>query len=245
MPNETTQLERVPVSILEVIERASANSDVDVEKMRALLEMHEHVLNREAISAFNAAMAQAQGEIKHIAANAVNPQTRSRYATYDALDKVLRPIYIKNGFALSFGTIDGSAVDYVRVVADVSHSAGHSKRYQIDMPADGKGAKGGDVMTKTHAVGAGVSYGMRYLLKMIFNVAIGEDDTDGNAPRETISESQAADLKALLEEVGADQPKFLKYMATVCKCVIAKLEDIPADKYETATKAAEVKRKAP
>ena len=48
------------------------------------------------------------------------------------------------------------------------------------MPSDGKGAKGGDVMTKTHATGAAMSYGMRYLLKFIFNVAVGEDDTDGN-----------------------------------------------------------------
>jgi hypothetical protein len=48
------------------------------------------------------------------------------------------------------------------------------------MPADGKGAKGGDVMTRTHATGSALSYGMRYLLKMIFNVAVGEDDDDGN-----------------------------------------------------------------
>jgi len=27
-----------------------------------------------------------------------------------------------------------------------------------------------------------MSYGMRYLLKMIFNVAVGEDDRDGNEP---------------------------------------------------------------
>jgi hypothetical protein len=42
-------------------------------------------------------------------------------------------------------------------------------------------------MTKTHAAGAAMSYGMRYLLKMIFNVAVGEDDRDGNeveAPRQ-------------------------------------------------------------
>jgi hypothetical protein len=50
------------------------------------------------------------------------------------------------------------------------------------MPTDGKGAKGGDVMTKTHAAGAGMQYGMRYLLKGIFNVAIGEEDKDGNDP---------------------------------------------------------------
>jgi hypothetical protein len=48
------------------------------------------------------------------------------------------------------------------------------------MPADGKGAKGGDVMTRTHAAGSAFSYGQRYLLKLIFNIATGEDD-DGNA----------------------------------------------------------------
>ncbi len=36
-------------------------------------------------------------------------------------------------------------------------------------------------MTKTHATGAGMQYGMRYLLKFSFNVAVGEDDDDGNA----------------------------------------------------------------
>ena len=53
------------------------------------------------------------------------------------------------------------------------------------MPADGKGAKGGEVMTKTHAMGAATAYGMRYLLKMIWNVAVGEDDTDGNSGSQT------------------------------------------------------------
>ena len=41
-------------------------------------------------------------------------------------------------------------------------------------------------MTKTHAAGSALTYGQRYLLKMIFNIAIGSDD-DGNAasPRAT------------------------------------------------------------
>jgi hypothetical protein len=39
--------------------------------------------------------------------------------------------------------------------------------------------KGGDVITKTHAVGSAMTYGRRCVLRMIFNVAIGEDD-DGN-----------------------------------------------------------------
>jgi hypothetical protein len=31
-------------------------------------------------------------------------------------------------------------------------------------------------MTKTHAMGSGISDGMRYLLRMIFNLAIDQDD---------------------------------------------------------------------
>jgi hypothetical protein len=80
------------------------------------------------------------------------------------------------------------------------------------MPADGKGAKGGDVMTKTHATGAAMSYGMRYLLKMIFNVAIGEDDKDGNAPEQRTAtapegyEKWKADMTACAD-TGRDQLK--------------------------------------
>jgi hypothetical protein len=115
-----------------------------------------------------------------IATDSNNPSTKSRYASYFALDKSLRPIYARHGFALSFGTGEIPQENYIRVLCYVSHSAGFTRTYHVDMPADGKGAKGGDVMTKTHAVGSGMTYGQRYLLKMIFNIAIGSDD-DGNA----------------------------------------------------------------
>src|SRR6185312_14319458 len=102
----------------------------------------------------------------------------------------------------------------VRVLCYVSHKAGHSRTYHVDMPADGKGAKGGDVMTKTHAVGAGMSYGMRYLLKMIFNVAVGEEDVDGNdvGPIERITEAQEIQINDMLEATGSDKAKFLKWL---------------------------------
>jgi hypothetical protein len=136
---------------------------------------------KRAADAFNIAMSEAQANMRPIAADASNPQTHSRYASYAAIDKALRPIYTSSGFGLTFNTGDSTLSEHVRVICDVVHTAGHSKQYHIDMPADGKGAKGGDAMTKTHATGSAVSYGMRYLLKMIFNVAVGEDDDDGNA----------------------------------------------------------------
>ncbi len=165
----------VPAREVSMFERLAMDSTVSVEKLQGLMALHERVLAREAEQAYNVAMSAAQREMRPVAADATNPQTRSRYASYEALDRVLRPIYTAHGFALSFNTGDAPLIDYVRVLCDVTHIGGHSRPYRADMPADGKGAKGGDVMTKTHAVGSAMSYGMRYLLKMIFNVAVGED----------------------------------------------------------------------
>lgn len=183
-------------ALLQLIERAATNPQVDIDKMERLMQMHERIVARDAEAAFNNAMTACQHETRAIATDASNPQTRSRYATYAKLDGVLRPIYTKHGFSISYDTTDAPREDYVRVVAYVSRG-GHTRTYRADMPADGKGAKGGDVMTKTHASGAAMSYGMRYLLKMIFNVAVGEYDNDGNAPPESEVEPDPAGKKAL------------------------------------------------
>lgn len=175
---------------MSMFERMASDPQVDVNKLEKLMELHERALARTAQEQFNAAMAAAQADMRAIATDSYNPQTKSRYASYAALDKVLRPIYVKHGFAMSFNTDDAPGADTLRVLCDVTHIGGHCKTYRIDMPADGKGAKGGDVMTRTHATGAAGSYGMRYLLRMIWNIAVGEGDTDGNAPK-----SQAAPPK--------------------------------------------------
>lgn len=170
-----------PATILNVIASAAKDPSVDIDKLERLMAMHERMTARDSETAFNEAMTACQGEMRQIATDAVNPQTHSRYATFAQLDRYLRPIYTKHGFSLSFDEADSSKPEHVRVVCYVSHSRGHTRTYHRDMPADGKGAKGGDVMTKTHAAGAAGSYGARYLLKGIFNVAVGEHDNDGNA----------------------------------------------------------------
>lgn len=179
--------------------------------------------------AFNEAMAAAQKEMGVVATNMANTQTRSRYADYAQLDKALRPIYTKHGFALSFNDGEGAPTDWVRIVCHVTNS-GHTRTYHKDMPADGKGAKGGDVMTKTHAVGAAQSYAMRYLLRMIFNVAVGEADTDGNAPDASppLTEDQVLDLQALVEEFGADPRKLCQRLK------VEYLDDLPQSRLREA-----------
>jgi hypothetical protein len=168
-------------TVLSMISRAASDPAVDIDKLERLMAMRERMQARQSETEFNQAMNRAQGKMRRIATDSDNPQTRSKYASYAALDRVLRPLYVEEGFSLSFDNGDSPA-ETVRVLCHVSHAGGHTRTYHTDMPADGKGAKGGDVMTKTHASGSAMTYGMRYLLKMIFNVAIGEDDNDGNDP---------------------------------------------------------------
>lgn len=174
-------------SLMDVIARAASDPTVDIDKMERLIALQQQVSSREAELAFNQAMNAAQAEMRPISANASNPQTKSRYATFDKLDRALRPIYTHHGFSLSFDEGDSPKPNHIRVLCYCAHNGGHTRTYHRDMPADGKGAKGGDVMTLTHAAGAAGSYGARYLLKGIWNVAVGAEDDDGNlgpAPRQ-------------------------------------------------------------
>ena len=219
-------------SFLSMIERAARDPVVDMEKMKGLMDMARTVRQEQAEEEFNQAMAVVQSKMRAVAADANNPQTRSKYASYFALDKVIRPIYSAEGLALSFDTEDTPKPEHVRIVCYVTRGR-YTRKYKIDMPADGKGAKGGDVMTKTHAAGSASTYGQRYLLKMIFNIAIGEDD-DGNAATgdvKLITQEQADTIRELLEASGKSRDKFLQWAK------IERVEDLRADRYEACVNA--------
>ncbi len=165
-------------SILAMISSAASDPNTDADKLERMFALWERMQQKDAETQFHQSMRDAQAEVSRIPANKRNAQTSSNYADYAQLDRLLRPIYTKNGFSLSFNS-ERISESEIMMLCYVSHRAGHTRTYTIPMPADGKGARGGDVMTKTHATGSATQYGMRYLLKMIFNVAVGNDD-DGN-----------------------------------------------------------------
>jgi hypothetical protein len=177
--NAIVTTDNQPLSLGQMIAIAANDPNVDAEKMERMFALYERMQARDAETAFNVSLKKAQGEVARVPANKFNSQTKSAYADYAQLDRVLRPIYTTNGFSLSFDS-DRLSESEIMIICYVSHEGGHTRTYKLPMPADGKGAKGGDVMTKTHATGSATQYGMRYMLKMIFNVAIGQDD-DGNA----------------------------------------------------------------
>lgn len=213
-------------TILSVISRAASDQSVDIEKLERLMAMHERMEAKQAEAAFAAALARVQSKMGRVATDKDNKQTSSRYASYAALDRALRPIYTAEGFSLSFGT-EQAPEGMVGVVCYVSHGAGHTREYRAHVPSDGKGIKGNSMMTGTHAFGSGTSYGMRYLLKMIFNVAVGEDDDDGNAAGGKVNADALGEWRdafadaSTKDELEAYRPQVRKLENPLRKNVIA------------------------
>ena len=208
--------------ILSLIERAARDPAVDIDKMERLILMQERVQARQNQAEFDVAMADAQEAMRAISPDKDNNQTKSKYATYAALDHAVRPIYARHGFALSFNTGDAPNPAEVRVLCTVSHRSGHRQQYKIDMPADGKGPQGAAVMTRTHATGAAASYGQRYLLKLIFNLAVGDVDDDGNGAGGGDDDS---DIEALAPANAPRDPQTGKLLSTYSATAAAKARD--------------------
>lgn len=202
VPSESTAL-------ITVIERAARDPSIDIDKMERLLAMQEKIFARQAEAAFNAAMALCQAEMPQIVPRSSNEQTSSMYAALEEIDRPARPIYTKHGFALSFGTIDCPIEGCFRQTCLVTHCAGHTRLYQADLPSDMAGIKGNPNKTGIQAFGSTMSYGQRYMTKLVFNIVIGGEDNDGNGP--TLGPGQIEKIDALMKQAGASKSEFLQF----------------------------------
>lgn len=224
---------------LDLIREVTANPELSAEKLKILVDMRVQLEDRQSEKEFDAAMILAQDEIEGMNWDK-RGGSQNRYASYPKIDKKIRPIRKKHGFTQSWDTEPGPTPEIAILCSDVSHKGGHKRRYRTPMPIDGQGPKGGGVMTKNQAVNAGTSYGMRNLMKMIWNIPmlIEEDDKDGSAPYETISESQAADLRSLADEckIGKETAAdCLKAMTDYFK--VDSVEGLPKSSFQSAVKA--------
>src|SRR4051812_48135087 len=117
-PGQSTAL--APLSetaaVMHMIERASRDPSIDLERMRELLAMRNAMVADAGKEAFNNALAVAQSEMRSVVADASNPQTLSKYATYHAVDRALRPVYTKHGIVITFDTGKADEENYVRVL---------------------------------------------------------------------------------------------------------------------------------
>jgi hypothetical protein len=171
--------ENQEVVVLNTLQHA-LEKGVDADSLEKLLNMQERVLDRQSEQAYAQSMVEVQMKMPAITQNCTNEQTRSSYSDMGQILKQITPVYTAAGFAVSFGNGKAQEANEVRVTCDVMHSQGHSKPYYIDIPLDMAGIKGQVNKTAVHGTASAISYGQRYLIKLIFNLNTTDDD-DGNA----------------------------------------------------------------
>ena len=221
--------------LVSVIERCLRDPSYPLERVEFLIAQRDRERAYAADRAFIRALAAAQEDMGRISTDSTNPQTRSRYASLGAVDRAIRPIYSKHGLAPTFNTEPSPRGEgWLYVTCTLAHVDGHARVYGVDMPADGIGAKGGAMMTRTHAAGSAMTYGRRYLLQLMFNLATGDDD-DGNGAASKITDfltpEQIDHLRTRALEVFSDPIKRMDQLLTAVGGYRS-LEQVPADKYD-------------
>lgn len=238
-----------------LIDRLRQISDAkDVALAREILGMIREEEDRISARAFNGAMLLAQSEIPPITRDSFNKHTESKWAKPEKISRIADPIIRKHGFTLSYGMATSPLAEHYRVLCDVSHRDGHTRRFEADVGMDAKGPQGKGNKSLAQGSGSSVTYARRYLKVMIFDIVIEGEDNDGNGSRADrviegdvvvmdenvprLTEKQADALIEAIEAAGKSRKDFCGAWK------IKTVGDLPAEHFKRAMDAcAELSKK--
>lgn len=195
-------------TVMQILAQAVLSGNVSVDVVERLTKLQREQVEYSAMVEFNEAMHRCQERIKTVTLD--KKSDKGKYASYAHIDRTVRPIYTAEGISLSFSDGESPAPDMLRILCYVSR-AGYTRVYRKDMPVDTKGPKGNDVMTRTHAQGSSDSYAKRYLLKDIFNIAVGDQDDDGNGGKPIMAENDFYSWMDAIENSANDEQLGIAY----------------------------------
>jgi hypothetical protein len=181
-------------SIMEMVR----DPNLSVEKASALLDMQERMIDRQAKSDFYAAKAKVMLDLPRIRKDGAilnkTGQVQSRFATFESIDRIVRPICNAAGLVYSF--IPSQSGNTLTVTCELAHVGGHVERYgPMPLAIDTTGAK-----NATQGAGSAVSYGKRYTLCAALNIVTeGEDDGGKSGARQLVPDTGEIWQEKLLE----------------------------------------------
>ena len=191
--------------------------EIDADKIEKLFELQQRSIDAQAKRTFYSCLTAARTQFRRVKWNKPNEQTRSRYATLDAITSMLDPIISEYGFSRSLTTDGTDPSGETIFVLVVRHEDGHSEESRLPLPIDDKGIKGNTNKTRLHGMGSAFTYAERILVTKFFGIETGDKDDDGNAgagigtrSAATLSTEQQAAISAHLERSGRDEAKFLQ-----------------------------------
>lgn len=219
--------------------RLAIDKNLPVESLEKLVALNERIMDRHASEEFNAAMAAFQAECPPIArTSTANVATKSgarfsyKYAELDEIARTAGPLLHKYG--LSFAWDSSMDKGILRCICTLRHSNGHSITASFECPTDSEAG-----MSPAQKYAAALTFARRQSLVSVLGLTNADPDTDGGEHHgtETITASQVADLAAMIDEVKADKPTFLKWMK------VEKLAEIRQHDFKKAIDGLNLKRR--
>ena len=176
-----------------------------------------------------AALAKAQGQMRHAVFDRINPHFKSKYATLNSIWDAIREPLSNNGLSITH-TTEYRGELFV-MVTTLRHASGQWIASVRPLKAD---------IDQPQKMGSGETYAKRYGLSALLGITADEDD-DGNAANgkdkgEVISDEQAEQIRKLIAETKSDVTKFLQWAAA------ESISDIRASKFAEATALLNAKR---
>jgi len=207
----------------------------DAGKLEKVLDQVRQLKRDESLAAFNEAMAQLQPRLPRIGKDGrvKYKDVDFRFATYENIDKAIRPLLAEFGFSLSFDTEFTDKGDVY--VGTISHRLGHSKSSKMRLPADTSGGK-----NAIQAVGSSDKYARRYLTERLLNLVTEGQDDDGNG-MSAINEKQLNSLLDMKAEAEMDEKQTAAFLNLIG---VKSFEEINAVTYPIAYRALQAKMRA-
>lgn len=196
--------ENQATAMMQIISRAAADPACDLDKMERLLSMKERIDKEENSRQFNADMASMQIEMPSVAERGTGHNIK--YATFEDINDVAKPIMSKYGFAVSFKVVETDKG--VRVTGLLLHRSGHREETEMTFPSDTSGSK-----NAVQAIGSSISYAKRYIMCAMLNITTRGEDDNGFAavPFAPITAMQAQQISSLLEKCKEEtQARFVE-----------------------------------
>lgn len=208
----------------------AVSQGADVEKLKQLMDLQERWEANEARKAFTAAKSAFKKNPPKVIKDLENKQYKSMYASIGNFVTTVNAALGEHGLEASWSLNQG---DQIEVTCVLSHVMGHSERVMLKSGPDTSGAK-----NPLQQIKSAITYLELATFQAITGiVAINEGNDDGAAVYERITEDQAANLQALIDEVGANKIQFLRYLK------VDTLSEIAAGAFKDCVRLLEDKRK--
>jgi hypothetical protein len=159
-----------------IFQLAEKLSQAGVEAVKELFSLRQKIVEEQARKEFYEALRRVQEQLPGIPRTRMvtnqNGTVRYRYATFDDILRVVKPILTQNGFSFSFKTRTEGSTVYVR--CELYHEGGHIESCEVALPILSSPG-----MNPAQAAGAVLTYAKRYSLSMLLGISA-EEDTDAN-----------------------------------------------------------------